>query len=155
MTSRAVLARSHARDGFTLIETLVVLFVIALCVAIAAPLVRRPSDSLRLNELARTLIDGLGWTRAYAIAHNQDADFLIDVNTRGFASPAVKAQTLPSDVAMKLVFSDSLRRQSAVGGFRFYPSGASSGGEIIVKLGARTAHISVNWLTGSTQVSNL
>jgi general secretion pathway protein H len=153
MTLRAIVARRDAQAGFTLIETLVVLLIIALCAAVAAPLVRRPADSLRLSETARKLAEDLRWTRAYAIGHNQETDFLIDVKQRSYASPAVAGRTLPPDIGMRLVFADALRRQSAVGGFRFYPSGASSGGEVAISLGSRTVHVSVNWLTGSARVA--
>ncbi len=108
-----------------------------------------------MEERPPAIAEDLRWTRAYAIGHNQETDFLIDVKQRRYASPAIAGRTLPPDIGMRLVFADSLRRQSTVGGFRFYPSGASSGGEVAISLGSRTVHVSVNWLTGSARVAEL
>jgi general secretion pathway protein H len=38
------------------------------------------------------------------------------------------------------------------GGLRFYPDGQSSGGEIVLRLGSRSARVTVNWLTGEARV---
>ena len=58
--------------GFTLLEMLAALAVIALVSAISIPALRPPSDAMRLEAAARQMAAALRLTRARAIAANAE-----------------------------------------------------------------------------------
>jgi general secretion pathway protein H len=138
--------------GFTLIEMLVVLTIIGLVAALGFPALRRPPDSLRLEAATRTLASALRLSRAQAIARNADVAVTIDTDRRMFESSAVRATALDPDISLKMIFAATERRGRAAGAIRFFPDGSSTGGDIVLILGARQARISVNWLTGEPRL---
>ena len=140
-------AHRRATSGFSLIEMLAALAVVALATALVMPLALRPSDALRLDAAAQDLVAALRLTRAAAIAHNSDAALTIDVERRTFASPAAPARSLPADLSMKLKIAEPEQARSQ-GGFRFFPDGSSTGGEMVLALRGKEARICVDWLSG-------
>jgi general secretion pathway protein H len=139
--------RSAGTAGFSLIEMLAALAVVALVTALAMPLAIRPSDALRLDTAAADLVAALRLTRAAAIAHNADAALIVDVGRRTFVSPAVPARSLPPDLALKLKIAEPERAHSQ-GGFRFFPDGSSTGGDMLLALHGKELKICVDWLSG-------
>jgi general secretion pathway protein H len=140
-------AHRRATAGFSLIEMLAALAIVALAAALVMPLAMRPSDALRLDAAAQDLVAALRLTRAAAIAHNTDAALTIDVERRTFASPAAPARSLPADLSMKLKIAEPEQAHSQ-GGFRFFPDGSSTGGEMVLALRGKEAKICVDWLSG-------
>jgi general secretion pathway protein H len=137
--------------GFTLLEMLVVIVIIALATAIAMPNLARPSDGVQLQATARNLINALRLTRAMAIARNAETALKIDVDKRTFTSPAIRGQSLDPDMTVELTFAKPEQTASSTGGFRFFPDGSSSGGDIHLRLRRAEAAICVNWLTGEAE----
>jgi len=140
-------ARACTTSGFSLIEMLAALAVIALTTALVMPLALRLSDALRLDAAAEELVAALRLTRAAAIAHNTDAALTVDLERRMFSSPAVPGRSLPADLAVKLTIAEPERARSR-GGFRFFPDGSSTGGDMLLALRGREAKICVDWLSG-------
>jgi general secretion pathway protein H len=134
-------------SGFSLVEMLAALAIVALATALAMPLAMRPSDALRLDAAAQDLVAALRLTRAAAIARNADAALTINVERRTFASPAVPASALPADLSVKLKIAEPERARSQ-GGFRFFPDGSSTGGDMLLALRGKEVKICVDWLTG-------
>jgi general secretion pathway protein H len=151
MTGRPESEPSSA-EGFTLLEMLVVIVILALATAVAMPILARPSDGVRLQATARDLINALRLTRAMAIARNAEVALTIDVDKRTFASAAVRTQSFGPDIAAELTFAEPERAARSTGGFRFFPDGSSSGGDVRLRLRGSEAKICVNWLTGEAQL---
>jgi general secretion pathway protein H len=137
--------------GFTLLEMIVVLAILALAVGIAAPVLTRPSDGARLQTAASELKAALRATRAAAIATGSEATLMIDVDRKAFQSPAVPRRRIASDIDAKLTFASALRSGVPEGGFRFFPDGSSTGGDVTLSLRGRQARICVDWLTGQVR----
>jgi general secretion pathway protein H len=138
---------ARATSGFSLIEMLAALAVVALATALIMPFALRPSDALRLDAAAQDLVAALRLTRAAAIAHNADAALTIDVDRRTFESPAVPVRSLPADLNVKLKIAEPERARSQ-GGFRFFSDGSSTGGDMVLALHGKEVKICVDWLSG-------
>jgi general secretion pathway protein H len=151
MTDRSLSEPSLA-SGFTLLEMLVVIVILALATAVAMPILARPSDGVRVQATARDLINGLRLTRAMAIARNAEIALTIDVDKRTFASAAIRTQAFGPDIAAELTFAEPERTARSTGGFRFFPDGSSSGGDVRLRLRGSEAKICVSWLTGEAQL---
>jgi len=151
MTGRLQSARSAAA-GFTLLEMLVVIVILALATAVAMPILARPSDGVRVRATARDLISALRLTRAMAIARNTEVALTIDVDKRTFVSAAIRTQSFGPDMAAELTFAEPERTALSSGGFRFFADGSSSGGDVRLQLRRSEARICVNWLTGEAHL---
>ena len=158
-TGRAVIGRasarlriSHSCAGFTLVEMLVVLTIIALVTAVALPILGRPPDNLRLEASARTLASALQELfRVQAVSSNTDVAFTIDTRGPGVQSAAVPKTSIDEDIRVDMTLA-APERQSATTGSDTIPDGMSTGGDIILRLRMHRAHVSVNWLTGETKI---
>ena len=138
--------------GFTLIELLVALAIIALVAGIGvAYLGGSPSDRIRLEAAARHLAEGLRVSRAAAVLRNAEIALTVDADRHTFESPAVSRRRIDSEIAVRLTIAEPERLTSARGGFRFFPDGSSTGGEILLGLRGREARICVNWLSGEAR----
>lgn len=135
--------------GFTLIETLVVLVIMALVVV--SVLAAKPrSAAARTSAEARAIAATLQLARSRARARN--AEIVVDVDTRNGRFGAVDAmRQLPSGMEIALTVAETERR-GRVGGLRFYPDGQSSGGEILLSYKGQKERIIVNWFTGEPRI---
>lgn len=139
---------SHQDDGFTILELLVVLAIMALALALAQPLIGRTADRLRLESAQTALLNALKTTRAAAIIRGTEASLVIDLNARTFQSPALPMTMLPAKVelALKVAGLETTDRSHAE--IHFYPDGSSTGGDLTLQLEDRIARLCVHWLTG-------
>jgi|SRR5581483_603818 len=153
MMSGGAPSSHHSEAGFSLIEMLAVLTILALGVSFAMPLVSGRSDGLRLETAASELAGALRATRSAAIVGNAAATLLVDVNRRTFESVAVSRRPFAEDIDAKLTFASGIRTDFSDGGFRFFPDGSSTGGDVTLSLHGKQTKLCVDWLTGGVQVN--
>jgi general secretion pathway protein H len=138
--------------GFTSLELLVVLGILALATMIVLPLGQRhPSMSLR--SAAFDLAAHLRATRAAAIRNNVEKALTIDVAARQYwVNGQEPRHRLPDHADVEIVIPGIEQIGSAAGRIRFYADGSASGGRIIFRQGSVTALVVVDWLTGNAQI---
>jgi general secretion pathway protein H len=133
---------SRRDTGFTLIELMVVLAIVGMAVAIAAPLLVRHVTGASLNAAAAEIRAALRGARSTAIAEDRAVVFRGDpgggywLDRNHFTLPVLRSAQPP--------------RVAIAGGaaISFYPSGGSSGGRILVVSGDAERQIAVDVLTG-------
>jgi general secretion pathway protein H len=133
--------------GFTLLELLLVVSILALVAAVAAPLLTAPSDSVRLRSATEQIVAALSLARAGAIARNAEAAVVIDAKSRTIHRGG-RAEPFPPDILVRLTIAESQRESPTRGGFRFFADGSSTGGSILLNLRGREVSLCVDWLTG-------
>lgn len=135
--------------GFSLIETLVVLSIMAL--VSATVLAAKPrTTAARVNAEARAIVASLQLARSRARARN--AEIVVGVDTQNGRFGGVDAmRQLPEGMQVSLTIA-ATERHASVGGIRFYPDGRSSGGEILLTYRGRRERIVVNWFTGDSGI---
>lgn len=138
-------------SGFTLLELLVVLAMLAAIACLSFPMLRRPSESARLEAAARNLIGALRATRMGAISRGKELTLVIDADARSFHSEVAARQVIDPDIRVRAVVAKDEQITQTRGRFRFYPDGSSSGGDIQLLLNERDSRICVDWLTGLAQ----
>ena len=136
------------QGGFTLIEMLVVLTILALTTTLIVPLVSGGSEGARLQMAASDLASAFRLTRSAAITRNTDMSLIIDVNKRTFGSAVVSQRSFAPDIDAKLTFAAGLGSGRSDGRFRFFPDGSSTGGDVTLSLRGRQTRLCVDWLTG-------
>ncbi len=159
MTAADMTKKQQTRSGFTLVELLVVLVVIALITALAAPRFGGPLTGAGLRRAADELTAALRGTRAWARGHGVPTALLLDLENRRFARMMSDGRihwlgSWPEDLriavstAEEAIASDKRRAQIV-----FFPDGTSLGGRIILAHGENRVFITIDWLTGRAQLA--
>lgn len=127
--------------GFTLIEMIVVIVVMALVAGLV--LVRQPWHSTGLNTEAtvRALVSAFRLARSRAIAQNREVSVVTVAG--GFSVDGGTPWLLPA--------GEALSTSQVV----FTPDGGSSGTTVLLAAGPRRIAIAVNWLTGHVAAREL
>ena len=142
--------RILSNAGFSLMEMLVVLAILALVAGMASQLTRPPSAKLRVEAAARALCSAARATRARAIATNLETTLFVDLARKSFHSSVVGETLMPREAHVDLSVAGGQRQGAAGGGIVFFPTGGSSGGDISIELAGARAKVGVNWVTGAT-----
>ena len=137
--------------GFTLIEMLVVLAILALTATFAVPLLSNGSEGLRLEMASSELAAALRTTRSAAITRNTQTMLTIDVDRRTFGSTVVSQRSFAPNIEAKLTFASGIRSASSDGGFQFFPDGSSTGGDVTLSVRGKQAKLCIDWLTGTVR----
>jgi general secretion pathway protein H len=138
----------RSEHGFTLIEMLVVIAIVALIGAFALPQFSGAQGKADVTSTARRLAAGLRGTRSLAMAQGRSEAFSLDTARGLYRAGTGAAQPLDRKVGLALVTASRERIDAATGSIRFFADGSSTGGGIGLRAGARNALILVDWLTG-------
>jgi general secretion pathway protein H len=149
-----LVTRPRRVAGFTLLELLVVLVLMALITGMAIPLISAGTPGAQIKAASRELIAGLRQAREQAIVSRQPAALTIDVQTRRFQiSGQPRAFQLPGKLQIGLYVAE-VEDNGKLGSFIFYPDGSSTGGRVTVSLDGQTNRIDVDWLTGVARLQD-
>ena len=139
--------------GFTLLELIVVMVIMALAAALALPNGERTRRGLTLQATALVLASSLKNARSEAIQSNRERKLVIDLASRRFwVEGQGPAHALPRELFVSTEVPVSEQAAAGVALVRFRPDGSSSGGKIKFEAPRQTALVSIDWLTGRTRV---
>ncbi len=140
--------------GFTLLEMLVVLAIIAAASLLAMAAFGNGLRGARLHSAAKEVAAQLRFTRALAIASGVPQEFVIDPAARAWRAPKGRHGRLPD--TGELVFTGARNLQGAgEGAVRFFPDGAATGGRVRLAANGGGWDVDVAWLTGEVQVRRI
>lgn len=142
----------NRQAGFTLVELLVVLVIVAGVVAIGAGAMSRKLPGQQLQQSARLLAAQLRYTRAQAIATGESQLFTLDARTREWRAGDKRAGVLPRDIAVVATGARNEQQREGVAAVRFFPEGAATGGRFLLSHGAAAWQVDVEWLTGEVRL---
>ncbi len=142
--------------GFTLIEIVCVLAIIALIAALVLPAIPRATSRARLEAYALEAAALLTADRDAAIRRRTEISTALDAGARAIRSGAGAGRIqLPRDVAFNALLAQTCNGRSAGATIAFFPSGMSCGGTIELRRGNVGYQVRVNWLTGGAEVVSL
>ncbi|WP_315742174.1 MULTISPECIES: prepilin-type N-terminal cleavage/methylation domain-containing protein [unclassified Bradyrhizobium] len=143
------------QHGFTLLEMVCVLALIALVTAVLLPFVPRQTSRARLQAYALEAATLLKMDRSAAIRRQRDVSTLVDPHARAIRSGAShEALRIPDDVRFDATLPQTCRNRAAFSTISFFADGMSCGGAIALSRLDTTYEIRVNWLTGRVEVSS-
>ncbi len=135
--------------GFTLIEMIVVLAILALVGGLVMGRGPQRSPALELRGATSTIAGVLRLARTRAIAGNAPVAVQFDVRNGTVRSAAGTAHALPAGTVMAVTTVEGLGTS-----ILFLPDGSSSGGRVELAGAGRAASVTVDWLTGRVQASD-
>jgi len=141
------------QDGFTLLEIVCVLAMIALLAAILVP--RNPSGTSRprLEAYAIEAASMLALDRHAAIRRHVQVSTGVDAPARLIQSGSSgHVLRIPRDVIVDAVLPQICNRHVARSAIDFLPSGRSCGGTIVLTRLGVGFEVRVNWLTGGVEI---
>lgn len=139
--------------GFTLIETVCVLAIIALLAALILPAFPHSTSQPRLAGYALNVAAVLKGDRNAAIREHAMVSTLLDADRHIVRSGArAVAVQIPNDVSFNALLAQHCAGRIVGSTIDFFPSGASCGGVIAISKQGVGYQIRVNWLTGGVEV---
>jgi general secretion pathway protein H len=145
--------RFAGEGGFTLIEVVCVLAIIALVAAILLPEIPRDTSRSRLQAYALEIATVLKTDRTAAIRRHAAIATEIDAMSRSVRSGAsTRTIQVPTDVQFDAALARRCNQRVAGSSIVFFASGMSCGGVIaLTRLGVGY-QIRVNWFTGGVEI---
>jgi general secretion pathway protein H len=140
-------------SGFTLLEVLLVMLLIATMSVLAAAAVTGGFSGMRLRADAKEIAAQLRFTRAQAISTGREQRFVIDPAAHAWAAPENRKGTVPEQFGITFTGAREVQPQQGQGAILFFPDGASTGGRVQLDAKGAAWNIDVAWLTGEVKVT--
>ncbi len=147
-------SRAEAQAGFTLLELLAVLVILALA---ASAVLSIGSNSLETARVRSFLVQSEALfrdARIAAIENRVETAVVIDGESRRLRFPAAgRSVLMPKGVSLQAKVARP--SSNALPSIRFFPSGGSTGGELAFQFRGRSYALRINWLTGRADAEAL
>jgi general secretion pathway protein H len=150
--SRIPNLESRLSRGFTLIELMAVIVLLALALTAVTFSFSKSLHAARITAASRDLVAALRYTRGQAIVKGKQEVLLLDVENNSYTAPGKAAVKLPTDMTLRLTTAEQEVTGANTGGIRFFADGSSTGGHISVLQDRREWRINVAWLTGEIEL---
>ncbi len=142
-----------AQRGFTLLEMVCVLAIIALLAAVLMPFIPHETSRSRLQAYALQAATLLMADRNAAIRRGVDVATLVDPGARSIVSGARKDTIhIPDDVRFDAMLPQTCNQRPAFSTISFFANGMSCGGAIALTRFDAGYEVRVNWLTGRVEI---
>jgi general secretion pathway protein H len=145
---------SAAQRGFTLIEVLVVIGVLALVTALVLPLLSGTQAKADVEASARDLAAALRTTRSAAMTHGRSEALILDTANGAFRAGSSAERHVARGVNLVLVTATQEQIDQQTGDIRFFADGSSTGGGIRLAKGNARDQVLVDWLTGRVSIGD-
>jgi general secretion pathway protein H len=139
--------------GFTLLEMVCAIALIAIVAAVLLPIAPRNTSRARLQAYALETATLLKSDRNAAIRAGADVSTLVDAPSRAIRSGAT-SQTIriPDDVRFDALLPRTCQQRAVLSTISFLADGMSCGGTITLARLDMAYEIRVNWLTGRIEI---
>ena len=142
-----------AEEGFTLLEVVCVMAIVAILSAILLPALPRGTSRAQLEAYAIDVASLLTTDHNAAVRRRAEVVTRVDAKSRLVASgTTTRMVRVPDDVDVRAVLSARCNRFLAGSAITFFPSGMSCGGTIALTRMGFGYEVRVNWLTGGVQI---
>jgi general secretion pathway protein H len=139
--------------GFTLLETVCVLALVAMLAAIVLPAFPRATSRPMLEAYALKTAALLKMDRNAAIRRGTPVATQLSSISRTIRSGETgDIVQLPQDVGFNAVVASQCGGHAAGNSVEFLPSGMSCGGTVFLSRPGTTFEVRINWLTGGVEV---
>jgi general secretion pathway protein H len=141
------------QGGFTLLEMVCVIALIAMLASVLLPLMPRHTSRSRLQAYALEAATLLKADRNAAIQRGANVETLVDATSRAIRS-GLSGQIIriPEDVRFDALLPRTCRQRAVLSTISFFADGMSCGGTIALARLDAAYEVRVNWLTGRVEI---
>jgi len=138
--------------GFTLIELMIVIFLITLVLGLSTVFFAKTLFSSRLTATARDLSATIRYARSLAEASGERQVVTIDLDSKSYGIAGRGSKIIPPDIAIKVV--DPLSGEVPGGKFNITVNGIGGidGGKVILTYGKRSVSIETDPIVGTVMI---
>lgn len=141
--------RSAAKTrGFTLLEMLVVIVLIAAVTGLAVGVLGVGKSGRELRGSARLLATELRFTRVQAMTTGKSQTMEVDLDARSWSAARKHHGEIPNSLQLRFDGVRQEQRTQRSAAIRFFPDGSSTGGRISLRTSGSGIRVDVRWLTG-------
>jgi len=141
------------QTGFSLLEMVCMIALIAILAAVLLPIAPRHTSRPRLQAYAIETATLLKADRNAAIRAGADVSTLVDARSRAVRSGVTsRVVRIPDDVRFEALLPETCGKHAALSTISFFADGMSCGGTITLTGLDTTYEIRVNWLTGRIEI---
>jgi general secretion pathway protein H len=145
----------HLNNGFTLLELIVVLFIVVLGFSAIGINLSSGNDSTELKVAARDIVSALRFARGQALISRQETTVTFDLTENTYTvSGRDKVYPIPKAIDITVVTAQSELTGEGLGSIRFFADGSSTGGRVTLERGKAAWQIDINWLTGQIELDD-
>lgn len=144
---------SGRAPGFTLLEVLVVLVIVAMATTFAAMALGGGLDGMRLRSSSKEIAAQLRYTRTQAIATGMPQRFTIDPRGHRWQAAGNRHGKIPASLGVDFIGAREVQPRAGEGGILFFPDGASTGGRVQLSVKRAAWRVDVSWLTGEVTLT--
>lgn len=145
-------ARHRASSGFTLIEILVVISLVAGLTVILMMSMNGGMNGLRLRSEAKTIASELRRARSQAISTGTVQKFRIVPDDRTWTGAKGRSGEIAKPLVVSFTGVRQVLERDGEGVILFFEDGASTGGRIQLKHERAAWNVDVAWLTGEVSL---
>lgn len=143
----------HAKHGFTLLEMLVVLAIIALTLTLALPQFARSDRPLETKQLALQLAAYARAAQTEAIRSGRTTTMIVDLTTKHMWVEKVRPMIdIPPTISVSMTTARADVPLTNRGDITFFPDGSATGARIVLSSTGQHYEVIVDWLTGATRL---
>jgi general secretion pathway protein H len=141
------------RSGFTLLELIIVLFLITLILGLSSVFFANTLPSGRFNASAREMAATIRQARHLAQLNGEKQVLTIDMDTRSYGLKGQGEKILPPGIHIKVI--DPLAGEITSGSYRmaFHVAGNTEGGTVVLWNDAKVAQINIDPVAGAVIIT--
>jgi general secretion pathway protein H len=141
-------------SGFTLLELIVVLFIVVLGFSVVGINLSSGNDATKLKVAARDIVSALRFARGQALISHQETTVTLDLAENTYTvSGRDKVYSIDKVIDVTVVTAQN-EITEGLGSIRFFADGSSTGGRITLERGKAAWKIDINWLTGQIELDD-
>ncbi|MYH70391.1 MAG: prepilin-type N-terminal cleavage/methylation domain-containing protein [Gammaproteobacteria bacterium] len=145
----AAMPGATARQGFSLLELLLVLIILSLLLGLTAPLLTHALDGARLKRAQREIISALRFSRTRAINTQQVVIFSLHTDTGVMRTGEEERHvSFPGDATLSIQVPPAEQLSAHEHAVRLYPDGSATDMTLSFQRGEQVFGIEVDALTG-------
>ncbi|NZA28413.1 GspH/FimT family pseudopilin [Luteimonas sp. SJ-92] len=145
-------AGNPAARGFSLLEVLVVVALIAVASLLAVGALGGGIERIQLRSSAKEIAANLRYTRAHALATGAPQEFAIDPVAHSWRAPGGRSGSIPKKLEIVFTGAREVQPREGEGAIVFFDDGASTGGRVRLQSGSAGWNVDVAWLTGEVRM---
>lgn len=143
---------TRSGKGFSLLELVMVMAVLALAVALLLPRWQR-AGSHGLHAQAQTLREAMQAAKLQAMASGETQHFRWNPKTREWQTAHASGK-IQDDIEVRLTFGQERKAVALDSKIDFSPDGLSTGGRLILQRDDQVQQLDIDWLSGHVQISD-
>jgi general secretion pathway protein H len=148
-------APPNSSKGFTLLEIMLVLFIVIIGFAAIGLNISSGNDATKLQSAARDMVSALRFAKGQALISRKETTVALDLNENTYTvSDRDKVYNIPDTIALTVVTAQEELTGKGLANIRFFPDGSSSGGRIKLEMNSAIWQIDINWLTGQIELES-